>query len=337
MPSGRNSRWFRGARGLLLLLNLNYFVLSFGTMIAEGWNALDSLYYGMACLTTVGFGDLAPQTTMGRLLALMLIPTGITIGFGAGFYLLQDGIRSALNRRNDSMISGRLERHTIVCGFGRIGRVVARTLHARKVPICVVEFEESKRAELEETGIDYVIGNAMNSSVLERAGIRSAASMITTFDNDANNVYVVLEAREFGGSITIIATASGQEAARRLKLAGAHRIVSPAAIAGEMLAKSAISPDMIDIMSEVTDVRPGEASFGQVAVVEGSWIAGLSLADVGRRLPGTLVVMVKNAGQVTLAPGGSQRIEPGMTLVVAGRADAVKALGAMGPPDGESH
>lgn len=321
-----------GARLLVLALLGDYLVLSLGTALVEGWSLFDGFYYGMACLTTVGFGDLVPLTLGGRLFALILIPVGIVLGFGAGFLMIQDAVRVLINRRDLVMIDSNLDGHTIVCGYGKVGRVVARTLINLKRQVCVVERDPALTGRLEDDGIDHVIGDAMDTSVLERAGVDKASCVVTTFENDADNVYVVLEIRDLRSDLTIIASASGREAVRRLRLAGAHRVIAPPAIAGEMLAKSAINPEAIDLMTEVTDASARDATIGQVVVQEQSWIAGRTLADIGKSAPGALVVMVKDGEEVTMAPGGTSSVRPGMVLVVVGQADAVRAMSAVEAP-----
>lgn len=317
---------------LVLALVGDFIVLSLGTALAEGWGVGTGLYYGMACLTTVGFGDVVPLTVIGRTLAVVLIPVGIVLGFGAGFLMIQDAVRVLINRRDLVMIDSNLDGHTIVCGYGKVGRVVARTLLNLKRQVCVVERDVGLLSRLEDDGIDHVIGDAMDTGVLRKAGIDRASCVVTTFENDADNVYVVLEVRDLRPELTIIASGSGRDALRRLKLAGAHRVIAPPAIAGEMLAKSSINPDAVDLMTEVTDASAGDATIGQVAVQEESWIAGRTLADIGKAAPGALVVMVKDGDRVTMAPGGTTSVNEGMVLVVVGKADAVKAMSAMEAP-----
>lgn len=321
-----------GARLLIFALVGDYVVLSLGTAAIEGWTVLHGLYYGMESLTTVGFGDLTPVTDAGRILALVLIPVGIVLGFGAGFLMIQDAVRVLISRRDLDMVTSPLENHTIVCGYGRVGRVVVRTLQNLNRDVCVVERDPSKSSRLQDAGVDHVIGDAMDTEVLNRARVKYAKCVVTTFDSDADNVYLVLEVRDLGIDVTIIATGSGGEAARRLRLAGAHRVISPAAIAGEMLAKSAVNPEAVDLMTDVTDASWGDASIRQVAVQEDSWLAGRNLADIGSTVPGALVVMVKEGDSVTMAPGGDLVVRPGMILVIVGETSAVMALSAPEAP-----
>ena len=316
-----------------MALVANYVVLSLGTaLVEEGWSSVDGFYYGMACLTTVGFGDLVPLSAAGRLLALFLIPVGIVLGFGAGFLMVQDAVRVLINRRDLVMIDSNLDGHTIVCGYGKVGRVVARTLLNLKRQVCVVERETGLCASLEDVGIDHVIGDALDSAVLQKARIDKASCVVTTFENDVDNVYVVLEVRDLCPQLTVIATGSGRDAVRRLRLAGAHRVIAAPAIAGEMLAKSAINPEAIDLMTDVTDASAGDASIGQVAVQEQAWIAGRTIADAGKSAPGALIVMIKEGDATTMAPAGTLVIRPGMVLVVVGQSGAVKALSDLEAP-----
>ena len=321
---------------LMLSLLLTYVALSAGMIYFENWRVLDGFYFGMEALTTVGFGEFTPTNDRSKILCLVLIPFGIALGFGAGFLLLQDAIRYVLNRRNPDMITGSPKEHTIVCGYGRVGEVVVRTLEPLGIPTVVIELNPDKQPRLEDAGLNHIIGSALDQEVLSRAGLEDAATVVSTFENDAQNVYLTLEVRDRRPDISVVATASNQEAIRPLRLAGATRVISPSSIAGEMLAKSAVNPDVIDILTEASDVSSHGDTFGQVAVQEGSWLVGQTLSAVGKRAPGALVMMVKEDGKVRLAPGGSMAIREGMVLAVVGRSDSIRAMSQVTEPEDSS-
>ncbi|MAG56827.1 MAG: hypothetical protein CMJ83_11090 [Planctomycetes bacterium] len=321
------------ARLLIVALLVDYIVLSLGVAALEGWSVLDGFWFGMEALSTVGFGDLVPRTETGRLVALFLIPIGIVLGFGAGFLMIQDVVRTLINRKETTMVDPKLKDHTIVCGYGKIGQMVVTTLTNLGTPVCVVERREDRVRRLRDRGINHVAGDALDSEILQSCAIELANCVMATFENDADNVYLVLEARDLCPDITVIATASSADALRRLKLAGAHRVISPAAIAGEMLAKSAINPEVVDMMTDITEEGPASsAAIRQIAVQEDAWIAGKTLADIARAAPGALVMMVKKGDSMTLAPGGALEVEPGMILAVVGRASAVRKLSGREAP-----
>lgn len=320
--------------GLFLAALVGTFMaLGLFTAAAEGWSVLDGLYFAMASITTVGYGDLHPTTTISKWLALILNPVGVFLVFGIGFLALTNILRNIVTRVEPKMVDSALQDHYIVCGYGKVGQVVVHTLRRMGKQLCVVDRSSEKVEELRSMGISYVVGDAMRHAVLEDALIKKAGTLVTTFDDDAHNVYVVLEARDLSPKVKVIATASNEDAARKLYLAGARRVVSPAAMAGDLLAKSAANPDMIDMLSDVSDVSAGESSVSQVSVQEESWIAGLALREIGRRLPGVRVIIARSRGGTEVAPSGDLLLEPGMVLLVLGSSEGIRKLSKLEPPE----
>ena len=305
---------------------LTYLALSILVAMAEGWSIMEGFYFGVMTLTTVGYGDLYPATAGGRLVVTILAPVGIALMFGIGLQLLHVRFQRLLERNKHMSVDPGLKDHFIVCGFGNIGRVVARTLRRMNKPVCVIERETSKEDDLREDGFDYVVGDAMDQRSLEAARVDRAQALVTTFDDDADNIYVVLEARDMRPDIKIMATTSSAATARKAVLAGAERVVSPQALAGEILAKSAMNPEMIDFMSEVSDPTGTEDSIAQVSVEEGSWIAGRTLEEISRDVPGLRVMIAKSRQKKLIAPGGGLRVEPGMVLLVVGPPESIEKL-----------
>ena len=323
---------WRRTQVYFLALFAVYLTLSVGTAVTEGWNLFEGFYFGAVSLTTVGYGELAPTQTASRILFILLVPAGIVLVFGIGIVVLAEGFRGLLSRRELKMIRPGLKDHYIVCGFGNIGQVVVRQLLKANRRVCVVDQDAGSVKYLEEAGVDYVIGNAMDSSVLEEAKLDTAAGVLTTFESDVNNIYVILEGRDSKARLPIIATASNADVARRMRLAGARRVISPQALAGEMLANTMVNPDTIDFLNEVANVGGSGASLGQVAVQEGSWVDGLTLRETGSRLTGVRVLLAREGGKVNFAPAGDMLLKPGMVLVVVGEAEGIRAFSDMKPP-----
>ena len=313
-------------RSLVMIFATTFVVVSMVTAWVEGWSIADGLYFGVATLTTLGYGDLAPVTPLGRGIVTVLAPVGIILLFGIGLSVASDPNPADAHQERE-----RARRFLLARSLHRVrfrqhrsgGRECPRAY--RQARICVVEREADKEVLLEENGLNYVIGDAMAQRTLEDARIHEAACVITTLDKDSDNVYVILEVRDIRRDVKIIATASTTESARKVSLAGAQKVVSPAALAGEMLAGFSMNPDVMDFLSELGRSRDGYGT-RQVIVEEGSWLIGKTLRDIGRELPDVRVVMSRHRGQTNIAPDGGLNVEAGMVLLVVASSECLDAM-----------
>lgn len=317
-------------------LVLTFLAISWITALVEGWNWLDGLYYGVAVMTTVGFGDFTPQTDAGKIITLVLSPLGIILGFGIGLLLLQDSFMRLVQRRRHGMVPRKLSGHYIVIGYGRTGQAVVETLINLGHEVCVLETSSEARTLLEKRHVPYIIGTALDQENIDAAMVATCAGVIVTFENDAESVYVTLEVRERRADVPLIVTASTHDSARRLELAGATRTILSRSVAGDMLAKAALNPEMLGLVTAgASGLDKAHAAFAQVYVNDDSWLAGMQLRETGSRAPGALVVMALIGEKRRLAPGPDMPIKSGMILVLVGDADAIAAYEQLKAPSEE--
>lgn len=317
MPSRPNLRTLLVV-GLTLLISgatLAYVVL-------EDLSVFEAFYLTILSITTVGYGDVHPATTAGRMVTLLLVPIGLLLVFGLGLSVVQNQLHDLIVRGG----AGRLEKriaalsgHYIVCGYGRLGRGCAQMLRRLGRTVVVVEKDREKVREAADTDdIHFVVGDALEEDILRRAGIERARAIVTTFFEDTLNVYLVLEAREIRKDIEIVSTASSREAGRRLYLAGAARVISPLSLGAELLAKSAVNPSILQMMSDlISTSTPGE-SLSQFPIGAGSPLVGRELRELRELDVNVRVMLVRQDGTMHLSPLGSFRIEDGAVLVVVG-------------------
>ena len=173
---------------------------SLGYMLIEGWGFLDSLYMTVITLATVGYGEVQSLSVPGRIFTLILIIMGVGYFLyvvGAIIQFLVEGrIRLVLGRRKLDRQINKLKGHYIVCGYGRMGRALTRFLIQKYLDVVVVEQKESRVPIMNEDGVLYLLGAANDENMLIRAGITRARGIMTVVGSDADNVFMVLLARE---------------------------------------------------------------------------------------------------------------------------------------------
>src|SRR2546423_5854937 len=217
--------------------------LLFGTVgfhLIEGWSLVDSLYVTVQTLTTVGYGDLTPRNGTGRLFAVVVMLTGVGGVALAVSTIVQSVVQSELvatfgQRRRSRMIS-KLSDHFIICGSGRVGSHLVRDLVRTEQPFVVIENNQQRAAEFSQRGINVLVGDATLEESLREAGVERARGLAACLPNDADNVYVVLTARDLNPRLHIVARAAEEQAEAKLLRAGANHVVAPTIIGGPPLA-----------------------------------------------------------------------------------------------------
>lgn len=297
-------------------------------MYFEHLTVSEAAYLALTTLTTVGYGDLAPKSLPGRLVSVLLAASGLLLVFGIGVSIVEENLLRAIQDgtgRKRKVIETMRDHH-IICGYGRLGRRVVDHFLRLGQPIVVIERDPDLARSLEARNVPVVAGDALVEEILRQAGVDRARSLIATFSQDALNVYLALECRDLNRRLEIICRASGREEARRMYLAGADRVISPDSLAAEMIAKSAVNPAVIQLMSDVTDATKIGETLNQIAVEPHSRLDGLCLRDLRTLGLKVKVVAVKQGGQLDLPQGGDYVIQAGSLLVVAGPADDLERM-----------
>ncbi|MCB8984586.1 MAG: potassium channel protein [Ardenticatenaceae bacterium] len=313
---------------LLVLMVLGLLALgTLGYILLEGWGPVDALFMTVITLTTVGFSEVNPLSTAGRLFTIGLILLGVgTLAYGlrtlGELVLERDYLRQWRKRRIMRQVD-LMRDHVIVCGYGRVGESVVVTLLEGKRPFVLIEKEPSRVGLLVEQGFNVIEGDATNDTVLRRAGVERAWGMIVCAGEDSVNLFIVLSARAINAGLYIIARSvdGGNEA--KMRLAGANRVISPYQIGGRHMANIAIRPHVVDFF-EVATLDTGEEVWVEEVVVEnGSYLEGKTVgdADVRRQTGVTLIALrhTVNSGQTsTLIPDANTRLMVGDELIVVG-------------------
>ena len=304
-----------------------------GYVVFEGWSFTDALYMTVITLTTVGYKEVRPLDTTGQLWTMVLLITGVGTLFYAAVssveLVVEGAIRGYFGRRRMQAAVGKLDGHYILCGYGRVGRQVAREFARDGVPFVVVDQEPGIIEECLVEGYLALLGEASDDTVLEEAGVRRARGLVAAVHSDADNVFVVLSARKLNPKLNIVARASSDESAAKLEIAGADRTLSPYAVGGRRLASLATQPLVVDFLDIVTRGEKGlEFRLEEFGVPEDSFIAGQTIGElrIGERT-GAMILATRNSeGTFDTSPSASDRIRAGDTLIVLGTREQISRL-----------
>ncbi|MCU0232929.1 MAG: potassium channel protein [Thermoanaerobaculales bacterium] len=327
MPANRSSVVARSAALVAAVLATG----TIGYRVIEGAGTLDALYMTAITLTTVGYREVFPLGTAGRLFTMLLALGGIGVIFVIATNLaramLDTDVRRLIGLRRDMGMIKSLNRHIVVCGYGRTGRAVVEVLAEHGAPFAVVELDTQRCRALEDRHAAVVQGDATQEAVLRAAGVDRAATMIMCLADDAHNVYAILLARQLNPRITIIARAVDDGAEERLRLAGADRVLNPYRVGGTRLAITALKPTVVDFVEASLMGSSVELELAEVVVHPSSELAGKTLvgAEVRQRF-GVIVVALKRGDRTLFNPGPDERIEAGDVLVALGPIPALERI-----------
>jgi voltage-gated potassium channel len=327
----------KGIRGKLLLSAILIILINaFGTigyMVMEGWNFRDSLFMTVITLTTVGYAEVHELSPTGEYFTIVLLIGGV----GIILYVLATEARVIFEgelqdvfgrRRLEKKIKG-LKDHYIICGYGRMGRIVARELKAKGVEAVVIEKEPVSRVD--NGDILLFEGDATNEEVLKNVGIDKAKGLVSVLPTDAENLYAVLSARELNPRFFVLARASDEGAEQKMLRAGATRVVSPYLTGGLKIAHTILKPAVMDFIEFATRAGNIEIQMEEVPVQNDSKLVGITLDEsgIGRDL-GVIVVAIKNKERVMqFNPTSKTIMQEGDTLIALGEVSKLSELEEM--------
>lgn len=318
-------------QALFALLALT-FVGTLGYMGIAHMRPMDALYMTVITLTTVGFREVEPLGPAGQAFTIVLLFTGLGIVFYSATLvareLIEGSVQQALGRRKVQRQIAHMSGHYIVCGFGRMGRIVCKELEAKPVPFVVVEKDPEMLRELEAEHYPFLAGDATEDQVLIEAGIGRARGLVAALSKDADNVYVVLTARELGPELLIVARAEDERSERKLLHAGATRVVSPYTIGGHRMAHALLRPAVLDVIDLATHYRSIELQIEEVTVPAGGFCEGLAIQQSGLRDQlGLIVIAIKKpGGEMVFNPRAEVKIEAGDRLVLMGQTSNLRQI-----------
>ncbi len=301
-----------------------------GYSIIEGWYWLDGLYMTFITLTTIGFAEVRTLSYPGRVFTIFI---GL-VGIGAVAFIATRAAQLLLaseliSKRHMNKRITQLRDHYIVCGYGRIGKRVAHDLRRAGKPFVVVEVDTSKVETLVEDDLLFVQGNAENEDVLTEAGIGVACGIILTLPDDSSNVFVTLTARELNPAIFVVARTDTHQNERKLRRAGADKVVAAYEIGADRIAQVILRPHVDRFVEDVLKSDGLDLIMEEVPVRDGSLMASRTLAESSFRQQFNAIVVAILDGvsdRMEFNPSASSVIKAGDILIVLGSQDMIDRL-----------
>ena len=328
-------------RRFLMALAAFAVVLSVGTVVFhdaldEGW--IDALYRSVVTVTLTGLAS-PPGGRWAEVFTMLLLFSGVAIFLyvaGTIVEVISRGVATgALAERRRSRAIEKLQDHYIICGYGRVGRQVGREFREAGVAFVVVDFNLDVLEAAREAKVLYVEGNGTNDEDLAAAGLARAKGLVASSDSDADNLYITLSARSARPDLLIVARASDADAAKKLRLAGANRVVQPYSTAGAEMAKLVLKPQVAAFLDAVSATGGPDLRFEEIVVDDTSRQTGRTIKDLDvRGRTGALIIALrKRDGTFDTTPNPDAVIDDGDVMICVGTAAELLLLEEMFAPN----
>jgi voltage-gated potassium channel len=306
-------------RHLAISIALSFLILVTGTtgyMLIEDWRFLDALYMTIITISTVGYREVNQVGDVGRLFTIFLV----VIGVGFTFYVMaavvqfmvEGRVRIIMGRRRLDKKINRIKNHYIVCGYGRIGRVLCRNL----------------QQVMDEDGVLYVAGDAADEANLRKAGIERAKGLVAALATDTDNVFLVLSARQLAPELYIVARASRQGVKNKLHAAGANSVESPYEMGAASMAQRIIRPTVTNFLDLAFAHTRKDIQMEEIPVSEKSDLTNIPLKDSGIRQDYNLIIIAikKPDGTMLFNPSFEAAFRPDDTVIAVGEEQNLQKL-----------
>jgi voltage-gated potassium channel len=316
---------------LLILIGV-VLVGTLGYALIEKWGFFESFYMTVITITTVGFREVHDLSTPGKAFTIVLIFSSLgVIAYAGGSlleFIVEGQIRQLVGRRKLKKEISKLENHYIICGYGRIGNFICAEFRKKPLSFVVVESDPELCRDLEEEGILFVAGDATDDDTLIKAGIERARGLITAVTQDTDNVFITLTARGLNPGLFILARAAERSSEKKLKHAGATKVVSPYLIGAHRMAQAILRPSVVDFLEIATGTTRFELQLEEIRLSPSSPLIGKNLLNSGlRRDWGIIIVGIKKSdGEMLFNPLSDTVIEKGDTLITLGQKEAISKL-----------
>ncbi|WP_370391809.1 TrkA family potassium uptake protein [uncultured Winogradskyella sp.] len=317
----------------LVMLIVLIFIGVLGYKFISGYQWIDAIYMTVITITTVGFAEVNPLDTPSKIFTVFLILASVVIvGYAISIiteYILSRNNFEDIKQRKMQKRINAMSNHIIICGFGRNGKQAARKLLAYKKPFVIIERNRDIVEKFQEDDIPFIFGNANEDETLIEAGIERASTLISALPSDADNLFVVLSARQINENLRIISRASEETSYNKLKLAGANNVILPDKIGGDHMASLVVIPDLIEFIDNLGIVGERNINVEEVQVnklYDAKEIKTIKDLDLRKKTGCTVIGFKNENGEYIVNPEAETRLVPGSKIVVLGRPEQIQRL-----------
>jgi len=305
-----------------------------GYHFIEGYTFVDALYMTMITISTVGFREVEPLSTGGKIFTVFLVLISVgTVAYAISAvsqHFVEEQFSSILRGTRKRIISRKMKNHVIICGFGRNGSQSARDLAFQNRPCVVIDKNQSTVDHLKDfPNVAVIIGDATEDDVLINAGIKSATALITTLPVDADNLYITLTSRFLNPDLKIISRASSEASERKLKMAGADSVVMPEHVGGSHMARLVARPDIVEFLEHLSYTGDHPTNLEEISCDDlPHALESKTIFEIGiRRETGANIVGYKAPdGTFILNPSPDSKVIPGSKIFVLGTKEQISAM-----------
>ena len=320
---------------ILLALVLLFGVLGFRIISRYSW--IDSLYMTVITVTTVGFGEVQPLDDASKIFTVLLILFSVIIvGYALTViteYILSGNKLDQLKQKNMQKKIDNLKNHIIICGYGRNGKQAAKKLLDYKKPFIIIEYNKEIIEKYQSDDILFVYGNANEDKLLLEAGIERASTLISALPDDADNLFVVLSARQINKEMTIISRAAQETSCDKLKLAGANNVILPDQIGGDHMASLVVVPDLLEFIQNLSVIGERNINIEEIHVNKlydpTTNVKTIRDLDLRNKSGCTVIGYKASNGDYLVNPESDIKLMPDSKVIVLGRPEQIHKLNAL--------
>ncbi len=300
-----------------------------GYHLLEGYSWIDALWMVVVTISSVGYGEKSTLSDGTKLFTIMVIVFGMSAAFytiGGLLQMLTEGeLERALGHRRMTRDIQRLKNHVIICGFGRMGEILAEDLRRMQKSCVIIDHDSERILEAQEQQHLCLNGDATEEQTLVEAGVERAKSLVSGLPNDADNVFIALTSRNLNADMQIGARAEHASTEKKLRQAGANRVVMPALVGARQMSRLITRPSTADLIELVTETSLLNFEMDEVDVPKVSKLVGTTVRETeAHRRHGVLVIAVKNAqGHMELNATADYVFQAEDIVILMGHADHI--------------
>lgn len=305
----------------------------FGFMFMSGYTLVDAVYMTVITITTVGFGEVQPLDDTSKIFTVFLILTSVIIvGYAISviteYIISKNDIEELKQKKMQKQIEA-LQSHVIICGYGRNGKQAAKKLMDHGRPFVIIEKDKEIIEKFQSNKMLFVNGNANEDETLMQAGIDKASTLISALPNDADNLFIVLSARQINKELRIISRASQETSYNKLKLAGANNVILPDRIGGNHMASLVVVPDLIEFIDNLSIIGENNINIEEVPVdklYDASKTKTIRDLDLRKKTGCTVIGFKGLDNEYVVNPEADTKLISNSKIIVLGRPEQIQKL-----------